>query len=156
MRRFYALVAFAAMLAADRLTKIWATRLPEPGPFSFGSILTTTHHHNFGLIANVPLPLLLIILIVLGVMGFVMYALVIADKHQKTVDLIALAFILAGAAGNLWDRVTLGYVFDWILVYQLSILNLADISVGLGLIFFIWSQTTKPRSLDTAQKIVQR
>jgi signal peptidase II len=54
---------------------------------------------------------------------------------------IALTCILAGALGNLYDRVTLGYVIDFISVYyqdwRFAIFNIADsaVSVGAALLF---------------------
>ncbi len=57
-------------------------------------------------------------------------------------ETIGLALILGGALGNLYDRVTLGYVVDFILVYYESYeypaFNVADagISVGAGILIF--------------------
>jgi signal peptidase II len=152
MRRVLAFVAFALAITIDRLTKLWALRLPEPGPFLFGDILTTTHHHNFGLIANLPLPLPLIFVVVAAVMLLVISALRTADKKQDILDMIALALILGGAVSNLWDRITWGYVFDWILLFRTSIINVADTAVGLGLLLYIahrWNPTLRNEEVHT-------
>jgi len=49
---------------------------------------------------------------------------------------IALALILGGALGNLWDRVLLGYVRDFISVYYGSwhfpVFNVADMGITVG------------------------
>ncbi|QKX17350.1 signal peptidase II [Microbulbifer sp. YPW1] len=49
---------------------------------------------------------------------------------------IALALILGGALGNLWDRVVLGYVRDFISVYYGSwhfpVFNVADMAISVG------------------------
>ncbi len=50
---------------------------------------------------------------------------------------IALALILGGALGNLYDRVVLGYVVDFILVhwhtdYYFPAFNIADIAITVG------------------------
>jgi signal peptidase II len=53
---------------------------------------------------------------------------------------VALALVLGGAAGNLWDRVSLGYVVDFIQLhaagYSWPAFNVADsaICVGVGML----------------------
>ncbi len=61
--------------------------------------------------------------------------------RTKNLEALGLALILGGALGNLYDRVTLGYVVDFILVYyneakQFPAFNIADsaITVGAGVI----------------------
>lgn len=68
------------------------------------------------------------------------------DKQSNWVRL-ALALVLSGALGNMWDRVLRGYVTDFLLVYigeyQWPVFNVADsaICVGAGLLLLdIWRQ----------------
>lgn len=53
----------------------------------------------------------------------------------------ALALILGGAVGNLWDRITLGYVVDFIDVYyqdwHFPAFNIADSAITIGAIMLI-------------------
>ena len=55
--------------------------------------------------------------------------------------LFALSFILAGALGNLWDRLTLGHVVDFIEVHYQDLywpaFNIADSSITIGAILLI-------------------
>jgi signal peptidase II len=55
--------------------------------------------------------------------------------------LIALAFVLGGALGNLWDRVNLGYVVDFIEVYYQDMywpaFNIADSAITVGAIMLV-------------------
>ena len=55
--------------------------------------------------------------------------------------LIALAFVLGGALGNLWDRINLGYVVDFIEVYYDDMFwpafNIADSAITIGAIMLI-------------------
>ena len=55
--------------------------------------------------------------------------------------LFALSFILGGALGNLWDRLTLGYVIDFIEVYYENFywpaFNIADSSITIGAVLLI-------------------
>ena len=66
--------------------------------------------------------------------------------RHKTWLAVALALVLGGALGNLWDRVSLGYVIDFIDVYYQAwhwpAFNVADscISIGAGMLIIdaIW------------------
>jgi signal peptidase II len=65
---------------------------------------------------------------------------------------LALALVLSGALGNMWDRVLRGYVTDFLLVYvgdyQWPVFNVADsaICVGAGLLLIdIWRQRGEER-----------
>ncbi len=64
------------------------------------------------------------------------------DLHLWT--RIGIAFLIAGAIGNLIDRIRLGYVIDFISVrlinaFDFPVFNIADISIviGTGLIMFL-------------------
>ncbi len=56
-------------------------------------------------------------------------------KQQRLLA-VALAFILGGALGNLYDRVTMGYVVDFISVYagqwRFATFNVADAAISCG------------------------
>lgn len=60
----------------------------------------------------------------------------------------ALALILGGALGNLWDRLTLGYVVDFISLhyaqYYYPAFNLADSAITVGAIMLIWDMWRQP------------
>lgn len=58
-------------------------------------------------------------------------------KPEETWTAIALALVLGGALGNLYDRVILGHVVDFILVHwqnrwYFPAFNIADIAITLG------------------------
>lgn len=54
---------------------------------------------------------------------------------------LALAMILGGASGNLWDRLMLGYVVDFIQVYYQSwywpAFNVADSAICVGAVMLV-------------------
>ncbi len=73
------------------------------------------------------------------VSGFIIYYIV---KHKpKTIELISLQLILAGAIGNAIDRVVYGYVIDfldfYIFGYDFPIFNIADSCITVGATLFI-------------------
>jgi signal peptidase II len=80
----------------------------------------------------------------IGVSCFVSVAIVVWMYNALAKSrwlLFALAFILGGALGNLWDRLTLGYVVDFIEVYYKDMywpaFNVADSAITMGVIMLI-------------------
>ena len=66
-------------------------------------------------------------------------------KHQtQKLFCFALALVLGGALGNLYDRLTLGYVVDFLLFhyhgyqYYWPAFNVADSAITLGVILLLW------------------
>lgn len=101
------------------------------------SLFGFLHHENHGIVANIPIPVPIIItvtIIILGLIGYVIYQ---SIKKQRLLRTIALSLIFGGAIGNLYDRLTLGYVRDWILFFDRSVVNLADISIFIGILLVL-------------------
>lgn len=77
---------------------------------------------------------------------------VLLRKHAaQTLFCLALALILGGALGNLIDRITLGYVVDFLNFHwdqhHFPAFNLADSAITLGALLMLWdgfTQTGKP------------
>ena len=71
------------------------------------------------------------------------------SKHQRYL-LIALTLILAGAVGNLIDRVLLGKVVDFLLVYyqhsEFPVFNVADSAITVGAFFLILDAFFQPEA----------
>ena len=62
----------------------------------------------------------------------------------------ALALVLGGAAGNLWDRLTLGHVVDFIQVhaagYYWPAFNVADSAITVGVALILWDGLREARA----------
>ncbi len=66
----------------------------------------------------------------------------ILNKNNKNnMDLLSYSFILGGTIGNGFDRITKGYVIDFINLNFISfpVFNIADISINIGFIILIYS-----------------
>ncbi|MBR5949014.1 MAG: signal peptidase II [Clostridia bacterium] len=136
---------FALLLAADLFTK--ATICPaviEAGgsvPFIPGLIrfeYTKNTGMAWGMLSDSTLILTIISLIACIALAFVIIKLL---KKMPTAIRLALVLILAGAAGNLYDRAFLGYVRDFIAFDFMSfpIFNFADSCVTVGGILLVVS-----------------
>ncbi len=75
-------------------------------------------------------------------LSFNTFCILVNAYAQKMVVLpVAIALILGGALGNLIDRITLGYVVDFIHVYyqnhHFPAFNIADSAITLGTILLL-------------------
>jgi signal peptidase II len=155
MRRYQFLIV-AAVIALDRLTKWLVIRhLPEaheipviPGLFQL------SHWENtgaaFSMFADSSSPWR-----TLGLIGFAVIALLVVSfllwKSGSALNSItlALALIMGGASGNLWDRVAKGTVTDFLDFYigqhHWPPFNIADSAIVVGSILLMWKIMLGPR-----------
>jgi signal peptidase II len=145
-RPIYFLIPIAAFIL-DRLTKVLVEKglpLHESKPIIPG-FLDLTHTRNtgvaFGFFANsnsVWVPYVLTLTSALALVLILVYSLRHSVKNWKLQ--LGLMLVLGGAAGNLYDRISYGYVIDFIDVfyrtYHWPTFNVADsaISVGISLL----------------------
>ena len=66
---------------------------------------------------------------------------ILNKKNISNLDLLSYSFILGGTIGNGIDRITKGYVIDFINLNFINfpVFNIADISINIGLILIIFS-----------------
>jgi signal peptidase II len=141
-RTFHVLIALA-VLALDRFSKwLVATHLGLHDTITvIPGFFRITHVENsgaaFGLFSDSSLPwkltfLILFSLLALGVVGVLLWK----NSHRVTITGTALALILGGAMGNLWDRVIAGHVVDFLDFYVGSYhwpsFNVADSAIVVG------------------------
>src|SRR5262249_4020051 len=67
---------------------------------------------------------------------------VVLRRRQPAWISTALALVLGGALGNLWDRLTLGQVVDFVQLhaagYYWPAFNVADSVITLGVLMLVW------------------
>ena len=132
------------LLIADRLTKIWVS---EHVPFGGGiplipRVLRVTHWTNdgaaFSMFADSASPhTVRWILISFSLLAAVVVLVaMIRLGNRFTLTTIGLALVLAGALGNVYDRIVFGSVVDFIEVhiytYHWPDFNVADSSIVVG------------------------
>ncbi len=116
----------------DLWTKRWALGALTARRVLIPGWLSLTLQKNAGIAFGIPIPTGLAILISLILIGGLLYCML----NLKKGFLIQLLFgiILGGAMGNLVNRLTLGYVVDFIALGPIPTFNLADMGITLGLI----------------------
>lgn len=157
--------AIAALIfALDRVSKVWIERTVSlwdsyhviPGFFDI------VHAKNkgaaFGMFADSehPLRTTLLIAVSVGVLLFISYVLLRPGKagfSSTRLTTVALAFLLGGALGNIYDRVMYGEVTDFLEFYsgswRFAAFNVADSAITTGaalLILDMW-RTRRPNDV---------
>lgn len=82
----------------------------------------------------------LLIIISLAVIGIIFYYYKQIRENGTLLQIIA-AFVLGGTIGNLTDRITLGYVIDFLDFRIWPVFNIADsfVTIGIiGLVIYFW------------------
>ena len=133
--RLIALFSFIVLLSFDQISKFWARNfLANNGSVPFiDEILEFRYAENTGVAFSMfnEYPILLTILV--AAINLVIFAYLSSLKKIPAYWV----FIAAGALGNLLDRVSYGFVTDFInpLFIDFAIFNLADafLNIGLGL-----------------------
>jgi signal peptidase II len=138
------LLLSALIVLADRLTKIWvAAHIPMGGAIPvIPRVLRITHWTNdgaaFSLFAETASPHVVrwVLVSFSALAALVVLILLVRLGSRFTATTVALALILAGALGNLHDRILYGSVVDFIEVHIFSYhwpdFNVADSSVVTG------------------------
>jgi len=146
----------AAVIALDRLTKWLVIRhLPKAHEISvIPGLFQLSHWENtgaaFSMFADSSSPWR-----TLGLIGFAVAALLVVGfllwKSGSALNSItlALALIMGGASGNLWDRVAKGTVTDFFDFYigqhHWPPFNVADSAIVVGSLLLMWKIMLGPR-----------
>jgi len=126
------------LIGLDRLTKWWATshlKLGQAHPL-IGETIRLTRVHNVGgafgafpgsggMFIGVSMAVSVILIVVLAF-----------RQDLSSLLRVGIAVVLAGAIGNLIDRLASGYVLDFFEIRGFPVFNLADacVTIGAGLI----------------------
>ena len=146
----YVFVAVIAILIVilDQITKLWVAadmRLHQSIPI-FDGWFNLTYVRNtgaaFSMLADLPeairIPFFVVVAIVAG--GAIVYFVHQTPRTQRTV-LLACAFVLGGAVGNLIDRLAYGEVIDFLDVYwddwHWPAFNVADSFISVGVVLLL-------------------
>jgi len=146
MKNLRWLLLTLTIVGLDQLSKSWITSALAYGESkAVTGFFNLVHAHNKGAAFSFlstangwQHPLFIAIAVTLSV---VLIIGLLRTPTGATWQALAIALILGGALGNLWDRVTLGYVIDFLDVYiqqwHWPAFNVADsaICIGVGLLF---------------------
>lgn len=155
------LLAFAVLML-DQVTKHWAeAALTYNEPWTITSFFNFTLRYNpgaaFSFLADQGgwQRWFFGILAALISMGLVVWITRIASEPNKRMETLALTLILGGALGNLYDRVILGHVVDFIVVHYQQhawpAFNIADAAICVGAGLLILDMVINPKPQERSQ-----
>lgn len=148
----------AAIIGLDRWTKMLVEQILRLGDsIHLGSLFYITLVHNYGGAFGI-LRDQKIVFITVGVIVTASILIYIYVKKQLSWwMIIGLACISAGALGNMYDRVALGYVVDFIDVHIWSyVFNIADVAIDVGfgaLIIDMFFVPHEHKAIETGEEI---
>jgi signal peptidase II len=140
----HCLLVTAIVFIADRITKYLVyTFIPVggavPGRDSFVKLLHTLNDGvAFSMFQGHRAPLIFLqsaLVAVIVIIMFVIYRRIKGARHPFTV-MTAFSLMLGGGLGNLWDRISTGFVTDFVSVGSFAVFNTADacLVAGCGLL----------------------
>lgn len=138
MDRIPYLFLTSVLIGLDRLAKWWAStalHVGQPTPL-LGQSIRLTRVHNVGGAFGIFPGSGELFLAVSGIVSLVLLALLLLGRFRGILARMGMAIVLAGAMGNLIDRLLYGFVLDFFEIRGFPVFNLADacITVGAGLI----------------------
>ena len=125
------------LVATDRVFKSWAAQNLQMGSigYDFGPIALTLVHNSgaaFGMgqgggMLFVAMAAIIVIAIVVWI---------VLAKQTRTIEIVSLGLIAAGGIGNCIDRLTTGYVVDFIqfTFVDFPVFNIADMCITIGVV----------------------
>ena len=96
---------------------------------------------NYGAAFNIFTGSRIFLSIISIIFSIILFYLILRNKSSNSLDLYSYSFILGGTIGNGIDRITKGYVIDFINlnIIDFPVFNIADISINIGFILILYS-----------------
>lgn len=133
---WFATALATILTVADSVAKVAVqTTLPAGRVVVFPKVLAFFLHYNAGLVANVEIPMPIIVAVTLAVLVGCAVWLRSAWRTNDTAMTIGLVLVLFGGVGNLTDRLVDAQTTDYLLLFEHSVVNLSD---GLVLAGILW------------------
>ena len=125
------------LIAVDRITKNWAAQALASGDIAvIDKVLYFRYTENTGVAFSMFSDNRWVLVGITSVMLIVALAFFLSGKIKDKLELFALSLIIAGGVGNLIDRLSLGYVIDFIdvRIINFAIFYVADMCITIGAI----------------------
>lgn len=130
---------FLLVVVADRITKSIASNLLLErksveliSDFLYLSLVKNTGV-AFGLYKGFS-----VFLSIIGFLGFLAMLVFFPEIFRAKLSSVFIGLILGGAFSNFFDRITAGYVIDFIDIRFFSVFNLADVAITIGVMLLLY------------------
>ena len=139
-KRFYFILLSLLIILSDQFTKYIITRYHKELLNNDLILFSIDYVKNYGAAFNLFNGNRIFLSIVSAIVSVILIYFILIKKNITNLDLLSYSFILGGTVGNGIDRLTKGYVIDFINLNFINfpVFNIADISINIGLIFIIY------------------
>jgi signal peptidase II len=134
------LIIVSVILLLDQLSKVFISgilQLNQTIPLIKGVFgLTLIHNRGaaFGLFKDQ-----IYLFIIASITAIVLIYCGLKSNRQNKYYVLSLSLVMAGATGNLIDRLRFGYVIDFLNFYIWPVFNIADSSITIGALLLGWA-----------------
>ena len=138
--RFYSILLSILIILSDQFTKN-IININHKSLINKDLILFSIDYvKNYGAAFNILNGSRIFLSIVSTIITLILIYFILYKKNLTNLDLISYSFILAGTIGNGIDRITRGFVIDFINLnfIEFPVFNIADISINIGFIIIIY------------------
>ncbi len=158
--RALAITIAATVFVLDRITKMWIEAKVSPYdtieviPGIFNIVHTRNRGAAFGILSTASEPVRLIVLIgmagvILGLICWMLWKATKLGAPGSALNRLSLSLVLGGAIGNLYDRILVGGVTDFLQVflgsYEWPSFNVADSAICVGAVLMAVDLLTSSR-----------
>lgn len=142
---FVALVAIILLIGVDQIIKLWALEnLKDAAPIQFikiggKEIINLSYVENRGAAFSILQDKLIFLIIITSIFVIAGIILIVTKKIKNPLALASVSLVIAGGLGNLIDRISRGFVVDYIEIklFKFAIFNFADCCVVIGAIMLL-------------------
>ncbi len=123
------------LVAVDQVIKNWAAEILTKGEISvIEHVLYLKYTENTGVAFSMFSDNRWVLIGVTSIMLVAVLAFFLSGKVTEKLEIFSLSLLLSGGVGNLIDRISLGYVIDYIdvRIINFAIFNFADICICVG------------------------
>jgi signal peptidase II len=154
-RHFLLIVLALGVVGCDHATKIAAKSSLEHAPAVPVVLLRYTENDDvaFSVLRNLGLPKSPVILAIGAVCAIAIVASTLLRRRLSRLAQVGSALILAGALGNVVDRIARGYVIDFIHVRGWPVFNVADVAVVVGIGLVVIAHLVRARDSGAGQEV---
>lgn len=144
------MVAALCLAGCDHATKLWAEqRLSDGGDIAvLPPLLELSYVRNFDvafqLLESLAEPRRAVLIVVVSLLAIGACALALWRGATRA-ERLGYTLVLAGALGNLGDRLLRGYVVDFIHLTHWPVFNVADVWIVIGVAVLLLSRLRAPR-----------
>lgn len=137
------ILAVIFFIGLDRLLKILAFNNQAGQINLLGEILKFSYKNNYYIAFSLPLYGRWLNAAVFLIILFLIFYLLKALLSGRRLTAVCLFAVVMGAASNLFDRLTYGYVIDYLDLKYFTVFNAADIMITIGIIGLLFVKRGK-------------